>query len=71
MALPNPDKIETLSITRYGKIDMMLPAKASVLTNNLSCTYYGQIMSGNNWISGSAPVVINKGLGFFAFCGLG
>jgi len=60
-----PNDVAKLSYTYYGDPSIIIPAKSSLKTQEIRHTYYGEIISSNDYVSGAAPPAANKG--FFMF----
>ena len=61
----NPNEVAKLSYTYYGDLCIVIPAKSSLKTQEIRHTYYGEIISSNDYVSEAAPPAANTG--FFMF----
>ena len=62
----DPNDVAKLSYTYYGDPCIVIPAKSSLKTQEIRHTYYGKIISSNDYVSGAAPPA-ESSTGFFMF----
>jgi len=49
MAQSYPENIENLSQTYFGELGYQFSGKSSVVTQDLSTSYFGKCIAGNDW----------------------